>query len=102
MEITSVKHKGVKKIFTSPPGRKVAGIDPAVQEKIREMIAFIEASESPKDIVDAGMWKAHELTPKYAGTYSLWVTGNMRLWFYWDAAKREVQDMDYGDYHGKL
>ena len=99
MQIQSVKHKRLLALFQRP-GTSVKGLDAAVVKKIRSMIAQLETNNHPNDL-RAGFprWKVHELTPKYPGAWSLWVTGNYRLTFYFDAKSGDITDLDYEDYH---
>jgi proteic killer suppression protein len=44
-------------------------------------------------------WKAHKLTGDHKGTWSLSVTGNLRLTFRIDLVEREIYVLNLEDYH---
>ena len=44
-------------------------------------------------------WKAHSLTGRRKGTWSLFVTKNWRITFRIDQDQIEIVDLDYEDYH---
>lgn len=102
MEITSVKHRGLKALIADTTGRAVRGLDPNVQGKIRLQIAAIQDSASPKDLTAFPGWKAHDLKPKRPDDWGLWVTGNWRLTFAYKASDNTAANLDYEDYHGKI
>lgn len=99
MQIQSVKHKGLKGLFEKP-GNSVKGLDAQTTKKVRMMISQLVANNHPNDL-RAGFpgWKVHELTPKYPGKWSLWVTGNYRLTFMFDPKMGDISELDYEDYH---
>lgn len=79
MKIRNFVHKGLK--------------------KLRKMFAFVDGMKDPDELRSLTAWKAHTLTGDRKGTWSLSVTGNRRLAFVIDPAKREVCDLNPEDYH---
>jgi len=76
-----------------------SGLDPAVVEKIRRMVTFLQDMESEEEIRTVPSWKAHRLTGDRSGTWNLFVTKNWRLTFRIEQAEVEVVDLNYEDYH---
>jgi toxin HigB-1 len=44
-------------------------------------------------------WKPHQLSGGRKKAWSLFVTRNWRITFHIDQTEREIQDLDYEDYH---
>lgn len=98
MKIASVNHKALKALMAQANPSNVKGLDAQQVKKIHRQIAAIKAADNI-DKLDVPGWKLHELTPKYPGKWSLWVTGNYRLTFRFDKTTRQISDLDYEDYH---
>jgi toxin HigB-1 len=96
MNIRSVKHKGLRRLIEED---RAAGIHAAVVDKIRMMIAFLQDMEGEDELASIPSWKAHQLTGKRKGTWSLFVTSNWRITFRLDQVENEIVDLDYEDYH---
>jgi|SRR5690349_10109712 len=99
MKIVSVKDKRVKALVEKPSLTSVKGLSGLETRKISDMIAAIRVMTNPNQLRSVPSWKAHELTPRYPGKWSMTVTGNYRLTFYVDQAAQEVSLLDYEDYH---
>jgi proteic killer suppression protein len=96
MKIRNVVHKGLRRfIENDDPSR----LQPAVVEKIRRIVTFLQDMESEDEIRTVPSWKAHLLTGDRKGSWSLLVTKNWRLTFRIDQAAIEIVDLDYEDYH---
>jgi plasmid maintenance system killer protein len=52
---------------------------------------------SPETLRTFPLWKAHQLTSRRKGVWSLRVTRNWRLTF--QAKNDEIADIDFEDYH---
>jgi proteic killer suppression protein len=63
------------------------------------MLAFLEAMDEADELQMLPTWKAHRLTCNRIGTWSLSVTGNLRLTFRIDHTEREIRDVNLEDYH---
>lgn len=66
-------------------------------DKLRKMLAFLDAMQNPEELRALPLWKAHILTGDRKGTWSLHVTRNRRLTF--RIEDDEIIDMNLEDYH---
>jgi len=96
MKIRNVVHKGLRRFIEQDDA---SGLQPAVVEKIRRMISFLQDMAREEEIRRVPGWKAHLLTGDRRGTWSLFVTKNWRMTFQIDADEIEIVDLDYEDYH---
>lgn len=96
MKIRNFTHKGLKRLYEDD---SIKGISPENADKLRKMLAFLDAMEAPEELYALPAWKAHTLTGNRKGTWSLAVTRNRRLTFWVDDAEREIRDLDLEDYH---
>ena len=67
-------------------------------DKLRKMLAFLQAMAQADEVRTIPGWRAHRLTGDRAGTWSLRVTGNWRLTF--RGEQGELVEVNYEDYHG--
>lgn len=91
--ITSFKHKGLERFFTT--GSK-AGIQPNHAERLRLILGRLNASTDPKDMNLPGL-DLHELRGDRKGTWSVKVSGNWRVTFIF--AGKNAENVNYEDYH---
>lgn len=97
--IKSFRHKGLEKFFKTG---NAAGIQAAHGAKLKRQLAQLDAARDADDMNVPG-WKLHPLKGKNAknqdvdGHYSIWVSGNWRLTFYFDDGDAVL--IDYQDYH---
>ena len=91
--IKSFKHRGLEKFFLK--GTK-SGIQPKHMNRIRLILARLDASTSPKDMDLPGL-RLHELTGNRKGTWSVSVSGNWRITFRFEGVDSIL--VDYEDYH---
>jgi toxin HigB-1 len=96
LKILSFAHKRLKRLYAED---SVKGVSPDTADKLRKMLAFLDDMEDPEELRSLPAWKAHTLIGGRKGTWSLSVTGNRRLTFRIDTAKREIYDIDLEDYH---
>jgi len=95
MEIERISHKGLRRFFeTSNPKGLVGDAD-----RLRKMLAFIDAAEGLDELATPPNFGLHELTGGRQGTWSMTVTKNWRLTFRIDDEGALI-DMDLEDYHG--
>ena len=66
-------------------------------DKLRKMLAFLDAVASAEDVRDVPTWKAHRLTGTRRGTWSLHVSRNWRLTF--EIEGDEIVNVNLEDYH---
>lgn len=98
INIMTIKHKALERLFAAKPGAAVKGLDPLAAKKIRRMVAVLEASDHPNELRnDHPGWNVHELTPGSPGKWALNVTANYRLTFKLEG--KEIFDLDFEDYH---
>ena len=93
MEIETIRHKALRAFIEA--GKSKGLIEP---ERIRKMIAYMIAIESPEELRVPPNYGAHELTGDRAGTWALTVTRNWRMTFRLDDEGRIIE-LDLEDYH---
>lgn len=95
MEIASIKHKGLRQFFERGNPKGLVGDT----ERLRKMLAFIDAAEDLAELSTPPNFGFHELTGDRKGTWSMTVTRNWRLTFCLndDGA---LSEMNLEDYHG--
>lgn len=75
------------------------GVPPDSADKLRKMLAFLDAMQDPEELRALASWKPHTLTGDRKGTWSLTVTRNRRLAFRIHTADLEICDLNLEDYH---
>jgi toxin HigB-1 len=96
MRIRNVIHKGLRQFIEHDDAR---GLQPAVIDKIRRIVTFLQDMEREDELRNVPSWKAHLLTGDRKGTWSLFVTKNWRMTFRVDRDDIEIVDLNYEDYH---
>jgi proteic killer suppression protein len=96
MKIRNVVHRGLKRFIQR---NDASGLAPAVVERVRNIVTFLQEMEDARELRDIPSWKAHQLTGDRKGTWSLTVTRNWRITFRIDQAEKEILDLDHEDYH---
>ena len=96
MKIRNVVHRGLRRFIQQNDS---SGLAPAVVERVRNILTFLQEMEDPFELRDIPSWKAHQLTGDRKGTWSLTVTRNWRITFRIDQTEREILDLDFEDYH---
>jgi proteic killer suppression protein len=96
MNIRSFVHKGLKRLYGEDDTK---GVPAGCADKLRKMLAFLDAMDAEEELYLLPMWKAHKLTGDRKGTWSLSVTGNLRMTFRIDVVKREIEVLNLEDYH---
>jgi proteic killer suppression protein len=96
MRIRNVIHRGLKRFIERDDA---SGLAPAVVEKVRNIVSFLQEMQDVQELRDVPSWKAHQLTGNRKGIWSLSVTRNWRMTFRIDQAEGEIIDLDYEDYH---
>jgi toxin HigB-1 len=96
MKIRDFVHKGLRRLYEEDSAKGVPGES---VDKLRKMLAFLDEMDDPAELRALPGWKAHTLTGDRKGTWSLSVTGNLRLTFRVDVAEREIRDVNLEDYH---
>jgi len=62
------------------------------------MLAFLDDMQDPDELRILPSWKAHLLTGNRKGTWTLSVSGNLRLTFRIDPREYEICDVNLEDY----
>ena len=96
MRIRNVVHRGLRRFIEHDDA---SGLQPAVVEKIRRMVSFLQDMAREDEMRTVPGWKAHLLTGGRKGTWSLFVTKNWRMTVRIDSDEIEIIDLDYEDYH---
>ena len=96
MKVRNVIHKGLRQYIEDDDA---TGLQPAVVAKVQRIVSFLQDMEREEELRTVPSWKAHMLTGKRKGTWSLFVTKNWRLTFRIDHEEIEIIDLDYEDYH---
>lgn len=94
MEVRSIAHKGLRHLYDDNSSK---GLSADTVDKLRKILAFLDAMHDPKELRALPMWKAHRLTGDRKGTWSLHVTRNWRMTFRVEGD--EIVDVDLEDYH---
>ena len=95
MDIESIQHKGLRRFFESGVTKGLVGD----VERLRRMLAYIDAAESIDELAIPPNFGLHELGGDRKGTWGMTVTRNWRLTFRLNAAGA-LTDLNLEDYHG--
>jgi proteic killer suppression protein len=95
MDIDSIQHKGLRRFFESGVSKGLVGD----VERLRRMLAYIDAAESIDELAVPPNFGLHELGGDRKGTWAMTVTRNWRLTFRLNAAGA-LTDLNLEDYHG--
>ena len=96
VQIRNFLHKGLRRLYEEGDPK---GVPPASVDKLRKMIAYLEAMQDAAELRLMPVWKAHVLTAGRKGAWSLHVTRNWRMTFWIDNATRKICDVNLEDYH---
>lgn len=95
MQIESIRHKALHRFAETGKSR---GLPSDVVERLRRMLAYIDAIETVDELRIPPNYGAHQLTGDRKGIWSLTVTKNWRMTFRINDANA-IEDMDLEDYH---
>ena len=95
MRIESIRHKALRRFAETGSAK---GLPAASVERLRHMLAYIDAIEIAEELRVPPNFGAHQLTGDRKGEWSLFVTKNWRLVFSINAAGA-IEHMDLEDYH---
>lgn len=96
MKIRDFVHKGLKRLYEEDNAK---GVPAESADKLRKMLAFLDGMDDEEELYTLPTWKAHKLTGDRKGTWSLSVTGNLRMTFRIDPVEREIYVLNSEDYH---
>ena len=91
--IKSIRHKGLKRLWTKGDA---SGLNPKWVAKIERILDQIDVIGAPEDL-DYGIYGFHALTGDRKGQYALSISGNWRLVFEWDGI--DAIHLDLLNYH---
>lgn len=91
--IRSFRHKGLGRYFTKSERK---GIDAKQAERIRRILDLLDAAVRPEDLNLPG-YRFHGLKGDRKGVYSVWVSGNWRITFQFEAGDAVYVNLE--DYH---
>lgn len=91
--ISSIRHKGLRRLFEDDDARGVAAEH---ADKLRRILARLNAARSAADM-DLPGYRLHQLKGDLKGLYAVTVHANWRVIFRF--VEGEAQDVDYLDYH---
>jgi len=94
MRVRSIVHKGLRRLYEENSSK---GLSADTVDKLRKMLAFLDAMQNPEELRALPTWKAHILTGDRKGTWSLHVTRNRRMTF--RIEDDEIIDINIEDYH---
>jgi proteic killer suppression protein len=94
VRIRGIAHKGLRRLYEENFSK---GVSADTVDKLRKMLAFLDAMEDPDELRRLPLWKVHVLTGDRKGTWSLSVTRNRRLTF--RIEDEEIVELNLEDYH---
>jgi proteic killer suppression protein len=94
MKLGTCRHRGLEAFIVE---RSIRGIDAAYSKRLSRALSAILDSETVQDLAAFPGWHFHELKGDRAGTYSMRITGNLRLTF--TVAGDTANDLNLEDYH---
>ena len=95
MQIESILHKALRRFAESGMSK---GLPSGSLDRLRRMLAYIEAIGAADELRVPPNYGAHQLTGDRRGEWALTVTKNWRMTFRINAAGA-IEGMDLEDYH---
>ena len=95
MQIESIRHKALRRFAVTGQAK---GLPADSVDRLRRMLAYIDAIEIAEELRVPPNFGAHQLTGDRKGEWSLFVTKNWRMTFSINDAGA-IEDMDLEDYH---
>ena len=91
--VRSLRHKALRRLYDKG---QVRGLPPEFVERLRLILADLDAARQPKDL-DLPGYRLHPLRGDLKGCWAIDVSGNWRVIFRLEAG--DVYDVDLVDYH---
>ena len=91
--VRSLRHKALRRLYNKG---QVRGLPPEFVERLRLILADLDAARRPKDL-DLPGYRLHPLHGDLKGYWAIDVSGNWRVIFRFEAG--DVYDVDLVDYH---
>jgi proteic killer suppression protein len=95
MQIESIRHKALRRFAETG---SIKGLPSGSVDRLRNMLAYIDAIASEEELFVPPNFGAHLLTGDRKGEWALTVTKNWRMTFRVNEAGA-IEDMDLEDYH---
>ena len=93
--MVNIRHKGLRELYERDSGRRL----PAhFVPRLRYLLTMLDGARHPRDMDRPGL-RLHPLKGERRGQWSVWVSGNWRLVFRFEAG--EAVQVDLVDYHGR-
>jgi proteic killer suppression protein len=96
MQLVRSRHKRLRQLHEDGSSK---GVPSAMADKLRKLLFAFETAETLDQLRRFPGWKLHALKGNRKGSWSLTVTGNWRLVFWYDEQTNTASDMDLIDYH---
>lgn len=94
MDIESISHKGLRRFFETGNAKGLVGD----VNRLRKMLAFIDAAASFEELAVPPNYGLHELVGDKAGRWAMTVTRNWRLTFI-KLDEHSIAELNLEDYH---
>lgn len=94
MDIETISHKGLRRFFETGNAKGLLGD----VNRLRKMLAFIDAAASFDELAVPPNYGLHELVGDKAGRWAMTVTRNWRLTFI-KLDEYSIAELDLEDYH---
>lgn len=94
MDIESISHKGLRRFFETGNAKGLVGD----VNRLRKMLAFIDAAASFDELAVPPNYGLHELVGDKTGRWAMTVTRNWRLTFI-KLDEHSIAELDLEDYH---
>jgi proteic killer suppression protein len=95
MQIESIRHKALRRFAETGSAK---GLPSGSVDRLRRMLAYIDAVETAEELRVPPNYGAHQLTGDRKGDWALTVRKNWRMTFRVNAVGA-IEDMDLEDYH---
>jgi toxin HigB-1 len=95
MEIETIQHKALRRFFETGNAN---GLDGKLVDRLRNMLALIDAASSFDDLAVPPNFGLHPLTGDRAGSWAMTVTRNWRMTFT-KIDEQTIADLNLEDYH---
>lgn len=96
MRLVRFRHKGLRQLYEQDSTK---GVPPAMADKLRKLLLALETAEGIDQLSRFPGWRLHPLKGTLQGFWSLTVTGNWRLIFFYEPETNTAGDIDLLDYH---
>jgi proteic killer suppression protein len=92
--IESISHKGLRLFWEKNDASK---LPPEQVDKIRRILSALNTAKTLEPLRMIPGYKLHSLSGDLKGFWSVWVTGNYRIYFRFEDGN--AFDINYADYH---